>query len=186
MLDLIAVAVAVIIVAGLQAALVRAGALAALGDPIDVESSYRFGLKRLWPVLGAAILIGLVSVLGLILLIVGFFFFYTMLSVTIPALVVEGTGVTDSMSRSWALVKGFFWHALGTLLLVILIVVVVSGIITAIGGHNWFLRWIFGSIGQIVTQPFSALASVLLYLDLRARTESLTAAAFRAQLARSA
>jgi len=48
------------------------------------------------------------------------------------------------------------------------------GILTAIGGSNFFLYWVFSSIGQIITAPFVALVNVLLYLDLRARHEGLT------------
>jgi integral membrane sensor domain MASE1 len=92
------------------------------------------------------------------------------------------------MSRSWNLVKGQFWHAVGVIVVAGIIAAVVSGIIGAIGGalgDNWFLSWIFQAIAQIITAPFSAIVSVLLYLDLRARKEALTADALRAELNRS-
>ncbi len=63
-----------------------------------------------------------------------------------------------------------------------LIGAVVSGIISALGtiaGTSWFTEWVFGSIGEIVVAPFSALVSIILYLDLRARTEGLTVTALR-------
>lgn len=60
---------------------------------------------------------------------------------------------------------------------------IASGIITAIGGSNWILRWIFNAIAQIVTVPFAALVGVLLYLDLRGRKEPLTEGTLRAELA---
>jgi hypothetical protein len=180
---LIAGAIGIIISAVLQAAILRAGALAALGDPIDVEASYRYGLKRVGSVIGASILIAIAVAVGFVLLIVPGVILLTMFAVAIPALVVEGKGATDAMSRSWQLVKGHFWHVLGVIVVAFLIVAIVSGIITAIGGSSWFLRWIFGSIGQIITSPFSALVSIMLYLDLRGRVESITAAAFRAELA---
>jgi hypothetical protein len=47
----------------------------------------------------------------------------------------------------------------------------------------WVVRWIFSAIGSIITAPFTALVSVLLYLDLRSRSEALTADALRAELA---
>ncbi len=56
-----------------------------------------------------------------------------------------------------------------------IIVGVVSGIVTAIGGSNFFLYWIFSTIAQLITAPFFALVVVVLYVDLRSRHESLTA-----------
>jgi hypothetical protein len=63
---------------------------------------------------------------------------------------------------------------------------VVSGIINGIGtaiSDNWFVTWVFQAIGQIIVAPFSALVAVLLYVDLRARTEALTADQLRGELA---
>ena len=84
------------------------------------------------------------------------------------------------MSRSWNLVKGHFWHAVGVIIVAGLIAGVISGIIGSIGGNAWVVRWIFTAIGTILTAPFSALVSVLLYLDLRSRSEALTADTLRA------
>jgi hypothetical protein len=80
-------------------------------------------------------------------------------------------------------VSGNFWHALGVIVVAGLIVGVISGIIGAIGGSNWAVRWIFTAIAQILTAPYAALVSVLLYLDLRARSESLQAETLRQELA---
>ncbi len=89
------------------------------------------------------------------------------------------------MSRSWNLVRGHFWHALVVILVAAIITGIVQGILTAIGGDNWFVRWIFTAIAQIITAPFTALVTVLLYLDLRARKEALTAERLRTELASS-
>ena len=61
-------------------------------------------------------------------------------------------------------------------------VVAGHGIGTAIS-DNWFVTWVFQAIGQIIVAPFSALVAVLLYVDLRARTEALTADQLRGELA---
>jgi hypothetical protein len=87
------------------------------------------------------------------------------------------------MSRSWNLVKGHFWHAVGVLVVAGLIAGIVGGLIGSIGGNAWVMRWIFSSIGTIITAPFTSLVSVLLYLDLRSRSEALTADTLRAELA---
>jgi hypothetical protein len=180
---LIAAAILVIIWAVLQAAITRAAAQATIGDPIDVEGSYRWGLKRFGSVLLVALLVGLTVGIGFLLLIIPGIVFLAFFAVSVPALVVENRRGTDAMRRSWALVSGHFWHALGTIVVAMIIAGVVSGIIGAIGGSNWFLRWIFTAIAQIVTVPFTSLVGVLLYLDLRARKEALTADALRREMA---
>jgi hypothetical protein len=98
-------------------------------------------------------------------------------------LIVENRRGRAAMSRSWNLVKGHFWHALGVIVVAAIITGFVSGIIASIGGSAWVVRWIFTAIAQVLTAPFSALVSVLLYLDLRARSESLSADTLRTELA---
>jgi hypothetical protein len=167
----------------LQAAVTRAAAQAVIGDPVDAEASYRYGFKRLGSVILVSLLVGLILLGGFILLIIPGLIFMVFLAVTIPALVVENKRGTDALGRSWNLVKGAFWHVLGTILVAGIIVSVVSAIISAIGGDNFLVSWIFTSIAQIITVPFSALVSVILYLDLRARQESLTADRLRSEIA---
>lgn len=183
---LIAAVIAVIISAVLQAATMRGAALATIGDPVDIEASYRYGLKRFGSVILVALMVGLVIAVGFILLIVPGIIFLTLLSVSIPALVIENRRGTDAMKRSWDLASGNFWHVLGVIIVAALITGFVGSIIGALGGDNWFARWIFTTIAQIVTAPFSALVSVVLYLDLRARKEALTADSLRAELASNA
>lgn len=183
---LIGALVVLIISAVLQAAMVRAAALATIGDPIDIEASYRWGFRRVGSVILVGLLVGIVIAVGFVLLFVPGVIFLTMLAVSIPALVIENRRGTEAMKRSWELVSGNFWHVLGVIFVAYIIVAVVSAIIGAIGGDAWFLSWIFSAIAQIVTVPFYALVSVLLYLDLRARKEALTADSLRAELAANA
>jgi hypothetical protein len=175
--------IAVLISAVLQAATVRAAAQATIGDPVDVQASYRYGFRRLWSVILISILVGLIVAAGFILLIIPGIIFLVFLSLSIPALIVEDRRGTDALGRSWGLVSGHFWHALGVIFVAALLVGVVSGIIGSIGGTNWGVRWIFTAIAQILTAPYAALVSVLLYLDLRARSESLNTTTLRQELA---
>ena len=184
--SLIAAAIAVIISAVLQAALTRGAALASVGDPVDTEASYQYGFKKFGSVLLISILVGLVVGIGFILLIIPGIIFLTMLAVAIPALIVEDQRGTAAMSRSWNLVKGHFWHVLGTIVVAALITGIVGAILGLLGGTNWFLQWIFGSIAQIITAPFAALVTVLLYVDLRVRTEQLSGERLRADLSSAA
>jgi glycerophosphoryl diester phosphodiesterase family protein len=183
---LILALIGLVIVFVLQAAILRGAAQATIGDPVDVEASYRWGLRRFPSVLLLAILVGITVLVGFILLIIPGLIFIVMFSVAIPVLVIENRKGTEAMSRSWNLVKGHFWHVVLVLIVTALITGLVSGIVGAIGGHNWFIAWIFDAVAQIITAPFTALVSVLLYLDLRARSEALTAEQLRAELAATA
>jgi hypothetical protein len=180
---LITALISVIIWAVLQAAILRAAAQATIGDPVDPQESYRFGFKRLGSVILLSILVGLAVIGGLILLVIPGLIFLFFLSVSVPVLIVENRRGTDAMSRSWNLVKGHFWHVVGVLVVAGLIAGIVSSILRAIGGDAWFLSWIFSAIASIITAPFTSLVSVLLYLDLRSRSEALTADTLRAELA---
>jgi hypothetical protein len=163
--------------------ILRAAAQATIGDPVDAEESYRFGFKRLGSVILVSVLVGLAVVGGFILLIIPGIIFLVLFSVSIPVLIVENRRGREAMRRSWNLAKGHFWHAFGVIIVAGLIVGFISGIIGAIGGSAWIVRWIFTAIGQTITAPFTALVSVLLYLDLRARSEALSADTLRAELA---
>ncbi len=182
----IGAAISVIIWAVLEAAILRAAAQATIGDPVDTEASYRYGFKRLGSVILVSLLVGLAVLGGLILLIIPGLIFAVFLSVSIPALVVENRRGTDAMSRSWNLVKGHFWHAVGVIVVAGLITGVIGSVIGSIGGSAWIVRWIFTAIATVITAPFSALVSVLLYLDLRARSEALSADTLRSELSANA
>ena len=182
---IIAVAIGVIISAVLQAAILRGAAQATIGDPVDIGSSYRWGFRRLGSVLLVALLVGITVGVGFLLLVIPGIIFLVFFSVSVPALVIENRRGTEAMKRSWHLVSGSFWHALGVIVVAAIITGLVSGIIGAIGGSAWFLHWIFTAIAQIITAPFAALVSVLLYLDLRARKEALTVDTLRGELASS-
>jgi hypothetical protein len=182
LVGLVTLAIAVIITTVLQAAILRAAAQATIGDPVDIEASYKWGLRRFGSVLLVAILVGLAVGLGFILLIIPGLILLVLFAVSIPAVVVEQLRGTAAMSRSWNLTKSHFWHVAGVIIVAALIAGVFSGVLTAFGGSNAVLRWILQTIAQIIVAPFSALVSVLLYLDLRARGESLTASGLRGEL----
>jgi hypothetical protein len=166
-----------------QAAIARAAGEATVGDPVDANESYRWGFRHLGNVLWISLLAGLAIFVGLLLFVIPGIIIAIFLTVVIPALLFENKRGTESLSRSWNLVKGHFWHVLGVVIVTGLITGIVSGIFNALGGSNWFLYWIMDSIARIITVPFSALVSVILYLDLRARSEALTGDQVRQELA---
>ena len=171
----------------LTGAITRAIAAEVAGQDPGVEQSYRFGFARLGPILVVSILVGLATLAGLIVLIIPGIYIGVRLAVSTQALVVEGRRGTEAMRRSWDLVRGHWWHAAFTVLLAGLLTEVVNAVITApFGAGAWFLQGIAAAIATTVTLPYGALVGVLLYLDLRARKETLTLENLRADLEASA
>ncbi len=149
-----------------------AGAVA--GREPTVEESYRFGMARLWSILWVGFLVGLAALAGFILLVVPGVFVLVRLSVAIPALVVERRRGGEALTRSWSLVRGHGWRVLGTFVAAFVLTGIVSGILTApAAGSGWFLQGVLAAVGQVITTPFTAIVTLLVYLDLRARTEGL-------------
>ena len=182
---LVAAAVAVITNAILQATLLRGAARATLGERVDVGDSYRWGLRRFGSVLWVAFLVAIIVGIGFLLLIIPGLIFLAMLAVAVPAVVVEGQRGTKALGRSWNLVKGHFWHVFGIVVVTAIIVQVVNTILTRIAGDSATVAAILQTIGQIITAPFATLVTIVLYLDLRTRAESLTVNGLRAELERS-
>jgi hypothetical protein len=168
-------------------AITRAVAAEAAGQDPSLEQSYRFGFHRLGPVLLVSVLVGLAVVGGLILLIIPGIWIGIRLATSTQALVVEGRRPTEAMGRSWNLVGGHWWHAFGTLLLAGLLTFLVNALITTpFGATNWLGQAVAAAVATVVTLPYSTLIGVLLYLDLRARKETLTLERLRADLQASA
>jgi hypothetical protein len=109
-------------------------------------------------------------------------------SLSAPAYVLEGIGVTSAMRRSSHLVRKQWWRVFGISLLGGLIAAIIGGVLSfpfgfAAGlmgdpfGAVGILGLVVASIGTIlattVTAPFSAGISGLLYFDQRIRREGL-------------
>jgi membrane-anchored glycerophosphoryl diester phosphodiesterase (GDPDase) len=180
---LVAAAISVITTAILQAAILRAAAQATINDPVDVEASYRWGLRRFGSVLLVSIMVGIVVAIGFILLIIPGIILLVFFSISIPSVVVESRRGREAMRRSWNLVKGHFWHVLGVIVVTAIITGIIQSVLRAIAGHTAILELILGTAGQVLVAPFSALVTVLLYLDMRARSEGITASGLRSELA---
>ena len=112
---------------------------------------------------------------------------YVKLSLASPALVMEGVGVVTSLKRSWVLVRRSWWRVLGILilsaiitsLLTTVVTIPITLIATLIGGFSEsLLPTVLASgvatlVAGIITLPFSAAVTGLLYIDLRMRREAL-------------
>lgn len=183
--SLVVLLIGVLITQVLTGAISRAAAGSLVGETPTPGDAFSYGFHRLWSIVLIGLLVALIVAGGFILLIIPGIIFAVKLSVSIPALIVENRRGTDAISRSWNLTTGQFWHVLGTWIVAYIIAIIVSGILTALGGDNWFVRGILASIASVITTPFVALVTVLIYLDLRVRKEGLSEEVLRRELSTS-
>ncbi len=185
--SLLAAIVGLLLYQVLTGAITRAMAAEMAGEDPGIEQSYRFGFVRLGSILLVSVLVGLATLGGLILFVIPGIYIGVRLAVSVQALVVEGRRGTQAMGRSWALVGGHWWHAFATLLVAALLTGVVNAVITApFSGSAWLVQGVAAAVATMVTLPYGALVGVLLYLDLRARKETLSLDTLRADLQASA
>jgi hypothetical protein len=172
-----------IALAFVAAALARLVSAWHVGHDMTLGQLLRGSLTRAWPVLAAWTLVHvleLVSVIGFGLLPLAVM---TWFLVTAPVIGAEGLGPIAAMRRSARLVSRRFWIVLG---LALLSFIVESLFETALGllpsmlslflgtdGIAWVLPAAIGILTQLITVPVVAGITVLIYLDLRVRTEGL-------------
>jgi hypothetical protein len=97
------------------------------------------------------------------------------------AVVVEDRRGTAALSRSWRLSIGSFWKILGTTLLALLLTQLVGGVLTGVAFAFAFVEGPIGAVlaaaataaAAILTEPFAAAVTVLLYFDMRIRKEAM-------------
>jgi hypothetical protein len=165
-----------------------------LGGTADWRSSLRFTLGRLPAIAWVSVLIAIGSFGGAILCIVPGVWLFISWAVALPVLLTENVGGGKALSRSFQLVKGRWWATFGALVLAYILSAVVGGGISALlsaaslsgSGHSTAvdiaLRIVSGTISQLITVPFVAALTVILYLDLRVRKEGFDVQLLAAQI----
>ena len=166
-----------------NAALLKSVSESYLGRSVTVGQAYRFVLPKLWTLIAASFVVGIVVMFGLALLIVPGVIFSLWFALTTQAIVIENRKSIKGMSRSRSLVSG----NLGKVFLMSLVVLLITGIIGGVfGGAGAVLGQLvvkesptlallieqLGSlIGEVLAAPIGASAMILLYYDLRIRKE---------------
>ncbi len=160
-----------------------------LGRRPTIASAYSGGLQRLGGAIGMALLIG-VAMTIMVVTIIGIpvaTYFGICWVLSLQVLLLERRGITASMGRSRALVRGYWWRTLGILILLGILGWVVSFvfglpsmILAGVGAlmHSGFIStlvqvvgMIFSIAGTVLVTPIQFCGAVLLYYDLRVRKE---------------
>ncbi len=152
-----------------------------LGADAGLRSSLRFAMSRAGSLLWLEILMFLGLIAGFIALIVPGIWLYVAWYVAAPVLLIEGVKGRRALARSGALVRGRWWPAAGVALVTTVMVALIGGAIQALlfviagnGGSTVvgvIAVTVNSSIAAIVTRPFQAAVTTVLYYDLRVRHE---------------
>jgi len=138
--------------------------------------------RRRWPLLGSFVVVHLAEVAGALGCYIGALFVLTLFVPVAPIIGTEGASVGEALRRSVRLVRARYFPVMGLAVLM----GVVSGLLglalaslpqalalSLDSESAWPLLALASILSHVVTTPFVAAATVLLYLDLRVRTEGL-------------
>jgi hypothetical protein len=160
-----------------------------LGNKPSIARSYRKIFSGALGRLFVASLLQTLSVLiGLVLCVVPGVIAMLWLMFTGPAVMLEGLGGTKALQRSRRLAQGYLGRNFLVLLLLVIIAVVIVGIAVGILIGSQLAATFLGRFVLLAMQtliaPFSIIAMILLYYDLRVRKEAYDAAALAEDLRR--
>jgi hypothetical protein len=138
--------------------------------------------RRWWALLGSFVVVHLAEAAGVFACYIGTLFVLPLFVPVAPIIGTEGASVSEALRRSVRLVRSRYFPVMG--------LAVLMGIVSGLLGlalaslpqavavyldseSAWPLLALGSIVSQVVTTPFVAAATVLLYLDLRVRTEGL-------------
>jgi Membrane domain of glycerophosphoryl diester phosphodiesterase len=154
-----------------------------LGRPTSAAESLRFTARRsgttLW--LTIVLVVGLLT--AFILLVIPGIWLGVAWAVAIPVMLVEGRGGVGALKRSFELVQGRWWATFGRLAVAYIMVIAVAAVamfalllpaialVDATSFGALVLEHVANVIVSLVTTPFIAAVTTLVYFDLRVRKE---------------
>lgn len=151
-----------------------------LGQQLSVGEALRTTGRRFWALLGAAIFVHLIELVGFVLCLLPALVAMTFLICTTPAVVIESLGPFKSMRRSLRLVRPRFWAVLGIAVVSGLLAYVLRSVLgtpftfaAQLVGLRWgFLLLALGTIlPLLLASPFVSIVATLVYFDARIRHE---------------
>ena len=154
-----------------------------LGEQLDWRESLRFAAARLRSLIWLAVLFGFLVVLGMLACLLPGVYFSVAWAVAIPVLLFEGAPGRAALKRSRALVEGRWWPSAGVLVVAFFLTAIVGAAFGGILGaavasvDNDVVSALGRALGNVaasvLTTPFLAAVTTVLYFDLRVRKEGL-------------
>lgn len=130
----------------------------------------RRGLAVLAVVVSATIMSWLAYIGGLLLLILPGIYVFFRLTVTAQTAAIEHQGWLSALRRSWALTEGNLLHVVFFVICIVVITTLPGLLVDHVMSGGTTIATFFGrTVVQVLVISFDALATALLYFDLRAR-----------------
>ncbi|QNL19611.1 hypothetical protein HXX25_09930 [Hyphobacterium sp. CCMP332] len=167
-----------------QAVIVRMAVSLQVGQGSAVGKAISAALAGFFPILILGILVGLMTGIGLVFLIVPGLYIMAMFYVMVPTIVFENAGF-GALERSLKLTENYRWAIIGTAIVLIIIIWIVSaiggailvGAFMATGGSDTFLQgntasypiWfsVLNAAISSLAAPLSLIASGVVYARLK-------------------
>jgi len=143
----------------------------------DLQTSFRFTASRIISILGASIVTGVLILLGTIALIIPGIILAIMFSLVFQTIIIENTGILESLSRSRRLVSGRWFTTFALFLVLYIIVGIVAYIGGVIGEPFGLAGGLVSSLAQALIQPIVPIGFTLYYYSMIARKTPQTASA---------
>lgn len=154
-----------------------------LGRETSARASLRYAGNRLGATLWLTIVLGLGLLAGFLALFLPGIWLYIAWAVVYPVMLVEGTGGVAALRRSFKLVETRWWATAGRMAVTYILVGVVAAVamLLFLAPTEWLIGdTSFGAlileqsaslVVSLVTTPFVAAVTTLVYFDLRVRKE---------------
>ncbi|MEO7428046.1 MAG: hypothetical protein ABIY48_01565 [Acidimicrobiales bacterium] len=154
-----------------------------VGRDLTLGELLRGSLPMAWPLLGSWLLVHLAEGVGMLLCGFPGLAVMTWFLVTAPVIGAERLGPIQAMRRSARLVGRRFWPVMGLTLLSSIVAMLFGyalglvpttlSLLLGTDGYGWLLTAASGILTSLITMPIVGAITVLIYLDLRVRTEGL-------------
>lgn len=165
------------------AAIVRLVGAWHTGRDLSLSELLRGSVPMAWPLLASWTLVHIAELVGMLACGFPALAVMTWFLVTAPVIGAEHLGPVKAMRRSARLVGRRFWPVMGLVLLAgivsalfgyaLSLVPTVVSLLVGTSGYWWLLTAASGVLSSVITMPIVAATTVLIYLDLRVRTEGL-------------
>ncbi|MDP8943686.1 MAG: hypothetical protein M3N16_06155 [Actinomycetota bacterium] len=154
-----------------------------LGARPDWRASLGFALARLRSLVWLSVLSTFLVMLAFLALIIPGIWLGVAWAVAVPVLLFEGVRGRKSLGRSFRLVRGRWWPTFGGILVGFVLAAIVGGILGGIlvgatvasGSDDQLVGAVVNGVANmlssLITTPFQAAVSALIYYDLRVRKE---------------
>lgn len=153
-----------------------------MGRDAPAGELVRHACRRWWPLFGSFFVVKAAEFASVFGCWLGLIFVMPLFVAVAPVIGVEGGGPWGAVARGVRLARTRYFPVMGVSLLMALASTLLSSALSALPqglaawiglDDGWWLVAFGAIVGQLIVVPFVAAATVLLYFDLRVRTEGL-------------